>query len=299
MSKIKSISLYKYDYILKDINSDEFELKGGIYNKTSYDQEGRILSEIKYDASGGIEQHYEYEYNEKGNKTADRSYDENGELIDNMEYEIDENGKRLFAYKIYLDGSKDTITYRYDAEERLVSKEVKDDEDELERTEVFAYEGTNEVLHESRDEENRLVYRKETRYTEKAEVLEEKTWSEETDSTSRLLNEYNNDGQLTSVTSFAESGDIVFKVSYEHDEKQQIVKVIEKSIEGENHTIIEYDEHGNAIVQEDRNADGILNTRIERVYDENGNIIESEAIVDQHGKARNQHYVLKYEYAFF
>ncbi|RLD74857.1 MAG: hypothetical protein DRJ15_17820, partial [Bacteroidetes bacterium] len=88
MNKIKSISLYKYDYVLKDINSEEFELKGGIYNKTTYDPEGMTLSEIKYDTEGTVEQHYGYAYNEQGVKTADRSWDENGDLIDDMGYDI-------------------------------------------------------------------------------------------------------------------------------------------------------------------------------------------------------------------
>ena len=166
MSKIKTATLYKYDYVLKDINSEEFELKGGLYNKTTFDEEGRTLSEMKFEGSGGIEQHYEYDYNEKGVRTADRSFDENGELVDDMEYSVDHKGKTLFAYKKYLDGSKDTITYRYDEADNLIEKELRSDEDELEYVEKFKFEGNNEILHELWDEENELVYRKETTYNE-------------------------------------------------------------------------------------------------------------------------------------
>ena len=214
MSKIKTAILHKYDYVLKDMNSEEFELKGGVYNKTVYDEEGRTLSEIKYDETGGVEQHYEYEYDEQGVRTADRSFDESGDLIDDVEYKVDESGKTLFGYKKYLDGSKDTITYRYDEAGNLIERELKNDEDEIEFIDKYAYSGTNEILHESFDEDNEMVYRKESTYDEKGEVSEEKTWMLETDRTARVLNTYDDDGQLISVTSYGENDDIIFKVEY-------------------------------------------------------------------------------------
>ena len=64
-------------------------------------------------------------------------------------------------------------------------------------------------------------------------------------------------------------------------------------------TIFEYDEHGNAVVQEERNEHAEINSRIVREFDKEGNVTESEAIFDHHGMARNQHYVLKYEYEYF
>ena len=298
MTKIKSLSLYKYDYVLKDINSEEFELKGGIYNKTTYDPEGMTLSEIKYDAEGGVEQNYGYVYNEKGVKIADRSWDEGGDLIDDMEYDVDADGKIQFAYKNYLDGSKDTITYRYDDAGNLVEKEVMTDEDEVEMVENFAYEGNDEVLHESRNEDGQLVYRKETVYNEKGNVLEEKIWMDETDTTTRVVNEYDEDGELSSVASYSDDGDIIFRVAYERDEKGHIIKVMEESPDKKVMTLIEYDSQGNAIVQQELNEQGKINSRIERTFDADGNVTESEAIIDTHGAGRNQHYLLRYEYEF-
>jgi len=297
MSKIKSISLYKFDYVLKDINSEEFELKGGIYNKTTYDTEGRTLSEIKYDDTGVVEQHYGYAYNEQGMKIADRSWGENGDLINDMEYDIDADGRTQFAYKNYLDGSKDTITYRYDDGGKLIAREVRSDDDELEMIESYVYEGDNEVLYESRNEENELVYRKETAYNEKGNVVEEKTWMAETDATTRVVNQYDDAGELQSVTSFTGDDDIIFKVNYERS-GELIIGVKEESSERTVLTKIEYDEKGNPVVQEERNEEGELNSRIERKFDNEGNVIESEAIIDTHGAGRNQHYVLKYEYEF-
>ncbi len=298
MNKIKTISLYKYDYVLKDINSEDFELKGGIYNKSTYDQDGRTLSEIKYDAQGEIEQNYGYAYNEQGAKIAERSWDENGDLIDDMEYDVDANGKTLFAYKNYLDGSKDTITYTYNDEGKLIEKAVRTDEDELELVDTFSYERNNLVLHETRNEDDEVVYREETIYDSKGQVLETSSWNIEGDSTTRVVNEYDDEGELLCVSSFSEDDSLLFKVSYVR-KGDLITAVTEETPNRKVLTSIEYDEKGNAVAQEDRNEKGEINSRTERKFDENANVIESETIIDMHGQGRNQHYLLKYEYEFF
>jgi antitoxin component YwqK of YwqJK toxin-antitoxin module len=298
-SKIKSISLHKFDYVLKDINSEEFELKGNLYSKTIYDEAGKTLSEIKFDQHGGIEQHYEYAYNDDGEKTSEKSYDEQGELVDHMEYSLDMKGKVLFAYKNYLDGSRDTITYRYDEAGNLIEKELRNDEDEVESLDKYAYELGKEVLHESWGEDQELVFRKATSYNGKGDIVEEKTWSIETDATIRVINEYNDDGQLQGVRSLDEDENELFNVSYKYDDKGQIIGVEEDSEGRIAFTHIEYDEQGNAVVQEEKGSEGEINSHIERRYDEEGNIVESEAIVDRHGAGMNQHYILKYEYEFY
>lgn len=298
MSKIKTINLYKYDYVLKDINSEDFELKGGIYNKSTYDKEGRTLSEIKYDAQGEIEQNYSYAYNEQGAKIAERSWDESGDLIDDMEYDVDANGKTRFAYKNYLDGSKDTITYSYNDEGKLIEKAVRTDEDELELVDTFSYEGNDLVLHETRDEDGEVVFREEMILDEKGKVLETSNWNIESDSTTRVVNEYDDEGELRCVSSFSEDGKLLFKVSYER-KGDMITGVSEETPDRKVLTSIEYDDKGNAVAQEERNEKGEINSRTERKFDENSNVIEAETLIDMHGLGRNQQYLLKYEYEFF
>jgi len=299
MSKIKTASLFKYDYILKDINSEEFELEGGIYNKTTYDEEGRTLSEIKFDPEGVVEQHYEYEYNEQGVKISDKSFDEKGDLIDNLEYSADPKGRVLFGYKKYLDGSKDTITYRYNEDGKLIEKEFKSEEDDIDYIEKFTFEGDHEILHEAWNEDDELAYRKESKYDDKGNVIEEKTWVLETDRTARVMNTYDKDDQLISVASFDENDNIIFKVEYTRNSEGHITEVSEESPEGMAFTSIQYDNAGNAVVQEEKNEKGELSSRIERKFDGEGNVTESEAILDRHGQGMNQHYILKYEYEFY
>ena len=299
MTKIKSLSLHKYDYVLKDMSTEEFELKGGIYTKTTYDPEGRTLSEIKYNPDGSVEQHYGYAYNEQGVKIADRSWDENGELIDDMEYDVDADGRTQFAYKNYLDGSKDTVTYRYDDAGNLIEKEVRSEDDEVEFLEKFLYEGGHEIMHESWDEEGEYKFKEETRWNEKGNIMETKTWVAETQETERIVNEYDEDAELSSVASYDKNGGVIFKVAYKRDDQGRIVEVRDEMPEKIAVTIFEYDEHGNAVVQEERNEHAEINSRIVREFDKEGNVTESEAIFDHHGMARNQHYVLKYEYEYF
>lgn len=299
MRKIKSITLHKHDYKLKDINSEEFELKGGVYNKTTYDEGGRTLSELKFLSDGSIEQHYEYTYNEQGVKTSEKAFDEYGDLMDDMEYSVDTNGKILFAYKNYLDGSRDTITYRYDEKGNLIEKELRSEDDEVEYLDKYTYDGEHEIHHESWDEDNELVFRKESIYDEKGNVVEDKTWESESNDTIRVVNEFDDAGQMCGVSSFSGDGKLLFRVDYERNEQGHITFVKEVSPGREVSTEFEYDEQGNALVQIEANGDGEINSRIERSFDEDGNVIDSEAILDHHGMGMNQHYVLKYEYEFY
>lgn len=298
MSKPKSVTLFKFDYILKDINSEEFDLVGGIYSKTTYDEEGRTLSELKYEADGSIEQHYGYAYNEQGERIAERSWDESGNLIEDIEFDLDTDGKVQQAYKNYLDGSRDTISYTYDDRGNLLGKEVVTDEDELEMAETFAYEDDREVLHEMKDENDELVLRKETAYDEKGRVVEERTWSAETGSTLRTLTEYDDKGEISGVSSYNEDGEMLLRVSYKR-EGERITGVTEHSPDKKSVTTIEYDEKDNPVLQEEHNDRRELVSRIMRKFDDEGNVLESEVIIDSHGQGRNQHYILKYEYEFY
>lgn len=299
MIGIKTVILKKYDYVLKDMNSEEFELKGRIYSRTEYDEEGRTVAEIRYDENGDIEEHYAYEYNEKGVRTAEKSFDESGELIDHMEYKVDPDGKILLAWKHYADGSKDTFSYRYDKEGNLVEKEVSTDEDELEQRERFGYENGKQVLHETWGEDNELTYRKETIYDGQGNVKQELRWNAENDSTTKTINEYDDEGELISVSAFDQDSDLLFKVVYERDKDKNITLIREESADRNVHTLIDYDDKGNAVVQVEKDVNGVINSRIERTYDENGRVIETEALIDRHGMGMNQHYILRYEYELY
>ena len=121
----------------------------------------------------------------------------------------------------------------------------------------------------------------------------------ETDRTARLVNTYDSQGELISVTSYNEDDEVMFSVDYKRGTDGKIISVKEESPEGIVNTSIVYDDKGNAIAQEDKNEKGEVNSHIERKYDEEGNVLETEAILDRHGAGMNQHYILKYEYEFF
>lgn len=299
MKKIKSAILKKYDYVLPDINSEELELKGGLYSKTTYDENGRTLSEIKFDAAGRAEEHYEYEYNEAGARTAERSFDEDGTLVDHMEYHLDPSNRILFGYKHYADGSQDTITYRYDPDGKLVEKEVRTDEDELEQLDRFGYSGDKQVLHEAFDEDHNVIFKKETVFDGQGHAMEERTWTADSDEVIRQVNEYDEQGELQSTVSLDENDNALFRITYVRDEDQHIVEVNENSPGRTVQTLIEYDEKGNAVLQVEKGAGGEVNSRIERTFDEHGNVLQSEALIDRHGLGMNQHYILKYEYEMY
>ncbi len=108
--KTKIYSAQSYDYKNRLTRNCTYNQEtGNLDSSTSYDPEtGDIVFEEKYDNNGNIikqsflnqkyiQEHYTYEYNDKGNKTKTNHYDENMKLLDTT---INENGK---TYKNYYD----------------------------------------------------------------------------------------------------------------------------------------------------------------------------------------------------
>ena len=50
---------------------------------------------------------------------------------------------------------------------------------------------------------------------------------------------------------------------------------------------------------EEFNANNETNSRVERKFDEDSNILESKGFIDMHSMGINQNYILKYKYEFF
>ena len=50
---------------------------------------------------------------------------------------------------------------------------------------------------------------------------------------------------------------------------------------------------------EDKSPNEELNHRVERTYDEEGNMLTSHVFINGHGRNLNQHYLERIEYIFF
>jgi hypothetical protein len=66
-----------------------------------------------------------------------------------------------------------------------------------------------------------------------------------------------------------------------------------------NTTRFSYDGFGNVIMEEEINKNGLLTQRVEREYDEMGNIVTSHVFIDGHGVSANRQYTYRFVYEFY
>ena len=76
-------------------------------------------------------------------------------------------------------------------------------------------------------------------------------------------------------------------------------KVIEENKQAKSVLNLTHDGNNNVIVQEELNANGDINHRVERKYDDENNMIESKVAINRHGQGRNEDYTIEIKYEFF
>ena len=91
---------------------------------------------------------------------------------------------------------------------------------------------------------------------------------------------------------------LIEKATYTEDETEHVVEIPQEDAGGIKHTRSTYDEKGNTILQEELNDNEELNHRIERSYNEHGDMAESTIYIDNHGNSANQFYTIRYDYEY-
>lgn len=296
--KIKSVYVKRHDLVLNDLAANELEVKARKYRYTEYDENGNIIKETNYAPDETIEESVVRKY-EESILTEELFYDEEENLIERKTYSYNEKGKPETETKYYMDGSVDTFSYIYNDDGLLMKKICKDDEGIVERVDYFHYAGKNLILHEAYDEDNELIKKLTFQYDENDNVIVNTVFDQETQENFKIVNKLNEKNLREELQKFDENDNLIEKASYRFDEKGEIIRVIEESPLVKNETTLQYDNKGNMVKQEEHNENNQLNHRIERNYDDEGNILESRVFIDFHGEGINRNYVMNYEYTFF
>lgn len=136
----RSISVTRFNYIIREDQEDELDDEGIPSHYTELDQAGRTLKEASYNADGLFEEMYEYAYGEDGRVLREAYYTAEDELAEEKVFHYSEEGRITHATKTYQDGSVDTIRYEYDADGHLVRRTTTNDEGEVDQIESFTWE---------------------------------------------------------------------------------------------------------------------------------------------------------------
>ncbi|MDZ7740480.1 MAG: hypothetical protein U5Q03_01645 [Bacteroidota bacterium] len=293
--KIKSSSIYRYNYIIQNINADEVDLEEYLYQYFEYDETGNKILEVNFTPDGAVQDKTEKQYDDAGHLTEQKYFDGEDILAEHLSFERDEKGNILKEYLHYLDGSRDVTTYEYDEEGKLILKSLRDDEDHLEMKEIYTYQNGKRVLYE-RYEEEELVKKEESGFDEEGNLINSRVTDHLQEDHFRLEHEYENGNRIRTFR-YDEHDKLIEKLEFRY-EQENVKLVIQQTPAGKVVQQYEHDEKGNILKQEEFNKDNQLNNSIERIYDEDGNPLEAKVYINLHGQGIDRNYILKYKYQF-
>jgi antitoxin component YwqK of YwqJK toxin-antitoxin module len=299
MSQIKSITVYKKDYMQPGMLDNPEQNEGVISSFTAYDNAGKICEEVSYHPDGSIEHKSLFKHDERGNLIEELFIGLEGEIEEKRSYEYDAEGKRIKEFYYYLDESFDTIHYEYDNNGKLIAKETVNSDEEPENKEIFEYAGDLLIRDAVYDFEKKLLSENSYEYDEKGNITEHQKKDSIEGSYVRMAFEYDENGKRNLALVYNADNKLISKESFEEDENGRVVKLIDEDQYSMNTTEILYDENGNVFEQVETNRAGELNNKTVRIYDADNNLIEHNMLIDRHGYGPNQNYTLSYIYEFF
>lgn len=294
--KIQALSILRID-VPPEAGFDDFRDKKPItYSQSKYDGFGNLLEDVKFSDYGEITGKTVYQYDNKGHLISEETFDDTDELEEKITLQRDEKGNISKEFVHYLDDSKDTIEYHYDADGKLVKKLLLGGDGEIEREEIFTYD-KGLLISEKTIEDEEVVKEATYEYNEKGQVIGLELT--EDDGETSLVSEYDENGNRVKFLKYDGNGKLLEKHLYAYDEKNNLIETIEETPHKKVTTQIVRDEAGNAVSQKEFSRDGSLNHEVERDFDESGNVTEVRSFVSGTGQRPDRKYILKYDYTFF
>ena len=285
-NKIKSETIYRFDHLPgEEIDLDqEFDQK---QSYRSFDESGKLLLEIAYTQDGDIADKIEYRYDKAGRLLETLVYGEDDEVLERKEEVRDNEGRVIRELTHYLDGSADTHDYFYDDLGNITGMHVKDDEDELELSEKYLYEGEKVVKVERWDGDDKVIFRQEDEYVDGI-ISTRKTWSSEEEEPFTVINQFNATGLREQELRYNSRDQLIERNIFEEDEHGRVIRIIEENKQRKNTTEFSFDDQGNVIHQVETDLNGDLNHEVYRFYSPDGDLLQTtvEAVVKPSGGVR-------------
>jgi len=270
---IKSITVNQFDYILRDLNNDELDLRGHLNHYQEFDADGHLVKDARYNRLDELEELYEYSYDAAGLMTEETYYLDEEEAAEKKTFEYDESDKLARVLKHYQDGSIDLITYFYDPDGQLIRIEKRDEEGEIDQHEEFEWQNGKVVKESVFDAGDQLISCKTMTYTEHGEISELHSWNADDDTGETRL--------------------------FQKDEEGNLISSTEDGLGPKSQIQTTYNEKGQPVQEEEITPEGDILSRVVRQYDAAGRELETEVFIDGQGQTLSRHYFLRYQYVFF
>ena len=296
-NKVKSETIYRIDHL----PGEEIDFTGeseGMQSIHEYDQAGNLLLEIAYTRDGEVADKTEYRYDQEGKLLESMIYGEDDEVLERKEMNWGADRHLIREIIHYLDGSQDIHEFFYDENGNLTGMQVKDDEDELEFSEKYFYEGDKVVKVERLDDENEVIFRQEDEFENG--ILKARTiWSAEEEEPFTIMQHFNERGHRSEELRYNSNEKLVERIILEEDENGRVVRMVEENKQRKNTTEFTYDENGRVTYQKETDLHGELNHELWRYYGPDGEPMKTtvEMIMKPSGEKRA--YTLLYRREFY
>jgi YD repeat-containing protein len=297
--RIKENRVYKKELLLKSSRQDHLEEHEFLFSHTIYNEQDKVVEEYHYDSDGKLVQEYQFMYDQNGFLREEILKQEDGFVAEHKTYEPDEKNNILKEFRHYMDGSFDTIFYHYNAQGLLSKKEIIDPDGDKESTEEFEYENGLLTRFAILDADNEIVTEKKITYDEKGNPEEVFDFDGSEGTSVRKVLEYYPSGTKKETLIYNEADQLIEKVLMTENSEGRLVQVVEENRTKKNTITFDYDQAGNIIAQEETDRNGELVSKVNRVFDENNQLISTDVFIHGGGKGVSKNYTLRQEYIYF
>ncbi len=293
--KIKSITVYRQNANGPSLESDQEVLMSKEVYHPDFDKP--VLQE-QYGMDGALEQITVSEYDEKGFLIREVLKEADGSIMEEKSFEPDDKMRVAHKHLHYADGSRDTTTFTYDDNGKIVRKQTADSDGDIEEVSEMSYQEGQLVHQVVKDFDDEVI--EEHRYIYEDGLLQEAHhFSAQENSSQKRVYDYNEKGHRQSVLVYDEEDNLVERFLFDNDDEGRPVKIIEENRQKKNTTHMRYEKQGNVGFQETYDLKGNLVSRIERVYSEDGRLLESRIETTLPAMGVQQNYIVKQQYEFF
>ena len=250
-----------------------------------YDRKGNEIARYEFRGPGEFESKIETRFDDQDRITEVTTYVDEHEIAERKSYIRDDDGSVTQVNIEFTDGSVSVQTIERDAEAHTENWIERDEDDELESREFLKYnENGKIILREHYDFNDKLTEAYEIEYNEAGEIWKRRQLDERRKLILETEFKYSDSGQLLLRVSRNRKGDLSDFLKIEYNEKDQVVR---QSFSGKYTFVYEYDENGNAVVEEEFTGD-TMDNRITSEFD-----ADNRVVLEEHIKYSKQ---FEYEY---
>ncbi len=293
--KIRSISVYRS----KVDGSSSGDDQGILMSREVFHPDfNKTVLQEQYGIDGQLEQTTVFEYDDRGFLIREVLKEADGTVTEEKSFEPDDRQRIAREYLHYADGSHDTIHYTYDDSGRVIRREIIDSDGDIEEISEMAYQD-DQLVHELvKDADGEIV--DEHRYVYEDGLLQEVFhYNGQEESSQKRVYSYNDEGHRESVLVYDNDDNLIERFLFENDDQGRPIQIIEENRQKKNTIHMKYANHGHVGFQEEYDMKGNLVSRVERVYDDDGLLLESRIDATVPAMGVQQSYVVKQQYAFF